>query len=476
MRRYIIFIVIGLSLMMVAISATSISVAFPNITSYFNTSLILAGWVLDVAQLAATIIMPLAGKAGDILGGKRMFLIAIAVFTTGSLLSSIAPNIELLIVVRFIQEMGAGALLPIATAIIIDYFPDHRQQMIGLFSSIFPIGMIIGPNIGGWLVATFGWQSVFWLNIPIGMAVFIFGLIMLKPRKGQGGKVDLTGAGLLAGTLSTLMVGLSIIGTSRDKISWIIFLAAMALSGVFFYFFLRHERRAKEPIIDLEVLKGKPFRASNYFNIIYGAGVLGVMGYVPLLATSVFGMSTLASGLIMTPRSIGQVVSSFVTSMKLPKWGYRWPMLAGTILAIISLVMLGLELSGLHIGALTISGTVLLGIILFIAGFGSGVTAPAANNACIELMPNRAATITGVRGMFRQAGSAISIALTAMVLENFKYTTGFRVVFFGLAAIMVITIPFIFAMPRSAKDTQQHEVIEVTSENGAGVKEVTGEK
>ena len=398
MRRYIIFVVIAFSLMMVAISATSISVAFPNITSYFNTSLILAGWVLDVAQLAATIIMPLAGKAGDILGGKRMFLIAITVFTTGSILSSIAPNIELLIVVRFIQEIGAGALLPVATSIIIDYFPDHRQQAIGLFSSIFPIGMIIGPNIGGWLVSTWGWRSVFWLNIPIGTAVFIFGLIMLKPQKRHGGKLDMTGAGLLAGTLSTLMVGLSVIGSSRDRISWIVFLVTLAISGIFFYFFLRHERRTSDPIIDLEVLKGKPFQASNYFNVIYGAAVLGVMGFVPLLATSVFGLSTLASGLIMTPRSIGQVISSLVTSMKLPKWGYRWPMLAGTILAIISLVLLGLELSGLHIGALSISGTALLGIILFIAGFGSGVTAPAANNACIELMPNRAATITGDEG------------------------------------------------------------------------------
>ena len=174
MKRYLIFIIISLALLLVAISATSISVAFPNITSYFNVSIILAGWVLAVAQLAATVIMPLAGKAGDIFGAKRMFLVAAATFTIGSLLSSIAPNIGLLIASRFIQELGTGAFLPLATSIIIDYFPESRQQAIGLFSSIFPIGMIVGPNVGGWLVTSFGWRSVFWLNIPLGSLVFIF--------------------------------------------------------------------------------------------------------------------------------------------------------------------------------------------------------------------------------------------------------------------------------------------------------------
>jgi len=452
-KRYVIFIVIAMALLIVAISSTSVSVAFPEITSYFNVSLILAGWVLDVAQLAGTIIMPLAGKAGDVFGAKKLFLIATATFTIGSLASSFAPNIGLLIVSRFIQELGAGAFLPLATSIIIDYFPDHRQQAIGLFSSIFPIGMIIGPNIGGWLVETFRWQSVFWLNIPLGAAVFIFALTMLKPKQNRGGKLDLAGSGLLAGTLSTLLVGLSIIGSSRDRVSWIIFLVAIAVCGTFFFLFLRHERRAKDPIIDLAVIKQKPFQAANYFNLIYGAAVLGVMGYVPLLARSIFGMSTLASGLIMTPRSVGQMVSSFFTSMSLPKWGYRWPMLIGTSLGALTLVLLGIQASGLHLGSWSLISPFLLGSILFIAGVGSGIAAPAANNACIELMPNRVATITGVRGMFRQSGSAVSIAITAMVLENFKYTVGFQIMFFGLAAGLLFSLPFIFAMPKSANDS-----------------------
>jgi EmrB/QacA subfamily drug resistance transporter len=452
--RYFVFVVTSLSLLLVSISGTSVSVAFPQITADFKASLILAGWVLSVNQLAGTAIMPLAGKAGDIFGGKRTFLISIAVFTIGSLLSAIAPNIELLIAARFIQAIGAGSFLPLATSIISEYFPNSRQQAIGLFSSIFPIGMIIGPNIGGWLVESFGWRSIFWLNIPLGVIVFIFALIILQPNKAQGGKLDMTGAGLLTGMLSALLVALSEIGTSRDTKSWIIFSILLALAAVLFYLFMRHERRCKEPIIDLEVLKGKPFQAANYFNLLYGAGVLGVMSFVPLYATSVFGMSTLASGLILTPRSVGQMLSSFITSMSLPKWGYRWPMLAGTCMAVLILVLLGLEFSGATIFRLNISGPLLLGTFMFFTGLGSGMVAPAANNACIELMPNRIATITGVRGMFRQIGSAFSIGISAMILENFHdMSTGFRVVFFGLAAVLIFSIPFVFLMPRSAKDS-----------------------
>jgi EmrB/QacA subfamily drug resistance transporter len=451
MKRYVIFVVSALSLLLVSISGTSVSVAFPNITDAFHASLILASWVLGVNQLAGTAIMPLAGKAGDVFGGKRTFLVSIAVFTLGSLLSAIAPNIIFLIVARFIQAIGAGSFLPLATAIVSDQFPNARQQAIGLFSSIFPLGMIIGPNIGGWLVESFGWRSVFWLNIPLGIIVFIAALTILKPGKKMGGKLDMTGAGLFTGMLSSFLIALSEIGSSRDSLSWIIFGILMALAVFLLYLFARHERKIKNPIIDLQVLKDKPFQAANYFNFLYGMAVLGVMAFIPLYAIEVFGMTTLASGLILTPRSVGTMLASLVTSISLPKWGYRGPMLFGTATMILTLILLGLQFSSATFWGIHLSGAWLLGILMFISGVGMGVTAPAANNACIELMPDRVATITGVRGMFRQSGSAVSIAATSLVLENFSHMgQGFKVVFFALAAILVLSVPFIFAMPRSA--------------------------
>jgi EmrB/QacA subfamily drug resistance transporter len=449
--KYIIFTVTSLSFLLVAISGTTVSVAFPDITSSFNASLILAGWVLSINQLAATAIMPLAGKAGDIFGGKLTFLISIAVFTIGSLLGAIAPNIEFLIGARFIQAIGLGSFLPLGTAIVSDQFPDSRQQAIGLFTSIMPIGMIIGPNIGGWLVDAFGWRSVFWLNIPLGVLVFIASFFLLKPGKKEEGHLDLAGAGLFTGSLSALLIALSDIGSNPGKSSWFLPGLLLAAAVVLMLIFIRREGRIENPIIDLQLLKKRPFLAANIFNLLYGASVLGIMSFIPLYATSIYGMSTLESGLILTPRSVGTMAASIVTSILLPKWGYRWPMLCGTGIMVLSLFLLGLEATGINVLGVHLSGTMILLIIMFISGVGMGVTAPAANNACIELMPHRLATITGVRGLFRQSGSAISIAVTALILQNFSnMNQGFTIVFFGLAAILVITAPLVFAMPRAA--------------------------
>ncbi|MFA5307919.1 MAG: MFS transporter [Dehalococcoidales bacterium] len=463
MTRYVIFIVSSLSLLIVSISGTSVSVAFPEITAYFNAPLILAAWVLTVNQLASTAVMPLAGKAGDIFGGKRTFLVSIAVFTIGSLFSALAPNIELLIAARFVQAIGAGSFLPLATAIVSDQFPHSRQQAIGFFSSIFPIGMIIGPNIGGWLVEAYGWRSVFWLNLPLGVLVFIFALIIIKPGKTTGGKLDLTGAGLFTGMLSAFLIALSEIGSSPDSTTWTVFGVLLALGGLLLYLFIRHEGKIKEPIIDLQVLKDKPFQAANYFNFLYGMAVLGVMSFIPLYAIAVYEVSTLASGLILTPRSVGTMLASLVTSMMLPKWGYRKPMLFGTGIMFLTNILLGLEFASASFWGIHLNGVWLLGVIMFVSGVGMGIIAPAANNACIELMPHRVATITGVRGMFRQSGSAVSIAVTSLVLENFTHIgQGFRVVFFALAAVLVVAAPFIFAMPRSAAPCPPQEPMKRT--------------
>jgi EmrB/QacA subfamily drug resistance transporter len=454
MSRYIVFAIGSLSFLLVSISGTSVSVAFPVITQDFNASLILAGWILSVNQLAGTAIMPLAGKAGDIFGVKRTFLISIAVFTIGSLLSALAPNIYFLIAARFIQAIGAGGFLPLMTAIASDLFPNSRQQAIGLFSSIFPIGMIIGPNIGGWLVEAYGWRSVFWLNIPLGVIVFVAMFFMLKETKREGGQLDLSGAGLFSGMLSAFLIALSEVGnTDSSSSGWVagILFAVAVIMGVLFF---RHEAKAKNPIIDLQMLKEKPFFAANVFNLLYGAAVLGLMGFIPLYATSVFGMSVFESGLILTPRSIGMIAASLVTSMMLPKWGYRWPMLTGAGITVVCMALLGMEATGISIFGAATSGTLTLVIIMFISGLAMGIIAPAANNACIELLPNRVATITGVRGMFRQSGSAVSIAITALMLQNFgNIGQGFMWAFYGLAAILIISIPFIFAMPKACVTT-----------------------
>jgi MFS family permease len=272
---------------------------------------------------------------------------------------------------------------------------------------------------------------------------------MLKETKKEGGHLDMTGAGLFTGMLSAFMIALSEVGNTDSESSWWVAGVLFGMAVIMGILFFRHEARVKDPIIDLQMLKEKPFLAANIFNFLYGMAVLGLMSFIPLFATSVFNMSVLESGLILTPRSIGMIAASLVTSMMLPRWGYRWPMLIGAGFTVICMAMLGLEAAGVSTFGGGISGTWTLILIMFISGLAMGIIAPAANNACIDLLPNRVATITGVRGMFRQSGSAVSIAVTALVLERFtNMGQGFTWIFYGMAGILILSMPFIFAMPK----------------------------
>jgi len=456
--RYLIFVVTSLSFLLVSISGTTITVAFPQITQVFHTSLIVAGWVLTMAQITATAFMPMAGKAGEVFGAKRIYLLAISTFVFGSLICAVSPDIEILIFARFIQTMGLAAILPVATTLVSDAFPEARPQAIGLFASIMPIGYIIGPNIGGWLVASFGWRSIFWLNIPLGLLVLLTSFILLKSKKGEGGHLDWLGSGYFTASVACFLVALSIFGDLSGGYKWVLPVLLLFASAVLMIAFVRRERVTANPVIELRFLTAKPFLSANIFNSLYGTAALGLMSFIPLLATSVYGMGTLASGLILTPRSIGMLIATITASVNLPRWGYRWPMFAGTLMLATSLVLFGLEPRGLNLSWLHVSDTVILGVILFLAGLSVGMISPAANNACIDLIPERVGMITGLRGMFRQTSSAVSIAVTTVVLQNFAAIgRGFTVMFYALAAVMLLAIPYVFAMPKAPNDRMAGE-------------------
>ncbi|HLI51345.1 MAG TPA: MFS transporter, partial [Thermomicrobiaceae bacterium] len=153
LREVLIFVIVSLALLMSSIDNTIVSVGLPDMMSGLKTNLIWISWVITAYSLAQTIVMPMAGKLSDDLGRKRLFLGCVVVFTTSSFLCAIAPNVYLLIFFRVLQAIGGGAFMPSAAGIVSDVFgTKHRATAIGLFTSVFPIGGIIGPNLGGWVI------------------------------------------------------------------------------------------------------------------------------------------------------------------------------------------------------------------------------------------------------------------------------------------------------------------------------------
>ena len=211
-RRYFIFVVASIAVLLAWIDSTAVAVAYPTIISYFNISLVLAGWVLSAYQMAMITALPISGKISDALGRKTTFIVFVSLFTVGSLLCSLAPNVVLLIIFRVIQGLGGSGLIPSATGIIADEFPKSRAKAIGLIASIAPIGMIVGPNLGGWMTTTLGWRSIFWINIPLCLIVIIVAATLMSQSNRREAHFDLVGSGLLAVGIVALMGGISTLG------------------------------------------------------------------------------------------------------------------------------------------------------------------------------------------------------------------------------------------------------------------------
>jgi len=453
MRRYLIFFTAGFSLFMYAIDGTVVAVAFPDFTRDLHTNVLWSAWTLSIFFIAVTITMPLAGNLVDSFGRKKVFLISLALFTGSSFACGLAPSIHALIAFRFVQGVGGACFLPTASGIVSDNFPENREAAIGLFSSIFSIGAVIGPNLGGWIVSRYSWRYIFYINVPIGMALMGACMLLLKEsRVLVRSRVDLIGAALMSGSLLFLMFGLNLLAENFSMLT-LLLSVFLILIGIFLSIhFIRQERKASAPILDIALLQSTPFVAANVSNLIIGISTIGAFSFVPLYAVSVHKLSTLMSGMILTPRSFAMAVAAAVTSFLLKKWGYRWPMVLGFGLMSLTTILLapGLFLREAPFFGL---GTIeTLAFLLLLNGMGAGVVFPAANNACIELMPEKVATIVALRNMFRNVGAAVGVSLLTIILHvSSDNVRGFTVIFVAVGLLFLTSIPLLFLMPAGRK-------------------------
>src|SRR3984893_15334783 len=214
MLRHIVFVLAALAVLMGSIDGTIMVVALPQLTESLHTSLSWISWTLTGYQLVQMVMYPLAGKLSDAFGRRRVFLFCVVTFTVSSLLCGLAPNVGFLIAFRALQAIGGGGVVPSVVGIIADEYKGHRAQAIGLISSVMPIGSIVGPNLGGFLLETSGWRGMFFINIPIGIAV-VLGFLWFQPgttREPARTRLDVDLVGLLqfTGAIVALMVGMTL--------------------------------------------------------------------------------------------------------------------------------------------------------------------------------------------------------------------------------------------------------------------------
>jgi EmrB/QacA subfamily drug resistance transporter len=442
-RRKLIFAIVSIGLFMASVDQTIVATALPAIEKELHATINWSGWTISVYALGQVIAMPMAGKISDMYGRKKVFMISAAIFTVSSLCCGFAPNITLLLVARFIQALGGGAFMPSATGIVSDQFGEQRDRAVGMFTSIFPIGGIVGPVVGGLFVSYWSWRGIFLVNVPIGIILILLTAKFIPASALRpASRIDITGILLLAGLIATGMFGITYLGSGDVPIYSPVFLGCLACAVVLGFLFVRHSKTFDAPFVPYRLLRGRGFGIMNLINYLYGAAALGFAALVPLYATDRYGISALASGTLLTARAIGMIAVAGVAALALRRTGYQWPMILGFLVLAGGLVMMA--------ASPAISPYAWLAIGAGLTGFGMGLSVPASNNASLQLAPDQVAAIAGLRGMFRQSGAITAVSVTTAVIARSPGAEAGIMqahVFLVFAGILLLMLPLVRFVP-----------------------------
>jgi EmrB/QacA subfamily drug resistance transporter len=441
-RRLIIFAVVSIALMMSSVDQTIVATALPALQHDLHAQVNWSSWTITVYALGQVMVMPLAGKIGDQFGRKQVFLGAAALFTISSLCCGLAGNIYLLIVLRAIQGIGGGAFMPSATGIVTGIFGKDRDRAVGMFSSIFPIGGIVGPVLGGLFVTYWSWRGIFLVNIPIGIALIALGAIFIPDiARRPDRNLDVRGVLLLGATLLPAMLGIGYLGGAHSNAASPYFLVPECIAVVSAVAFVRHSARAESPFVSVRFLTGRGFSVMNLVNFLYGSAVLGFAPLIPLYAENRYRLPPLQAGTLLTARAVGMIATAGLAVYLLRRTGYRWPMATGFALTAVGLIATAASPHGLSPYAWLAAATAICGV-------GMGISTPASNNATLQLAPDDAAAVAGLRGMFRQAGAITAVSVTGAIVAR-SATPGLAQasIFLIFAAILIAALPLVLLVP-----------------------------
>jgi EmrB/QacA subfamily drug resistance transporter len=388
--------------------------------------------------------MPIYGRIGDKFGRKKVFLIGAAVFTVSSVACGLAGSIYVLVPLRFVQAVGGSAFLPSSSGIVADHFGRDRDRALGMFASIFSVGGVTGPVIGGLITQYWSWRGIFFVNLPIGIVLLVLiARYIPKTERHAAQKMDYPGIALLALTIVGGMLAITTLGSAHVSPGNPEVLGPGVASILLGYLFVRHIGRSDVPIIPLRLLKGKGFAVMNVINVLMGVTGFAFGVLVPLYAHNRYHLSLSSAGTVLSAQAGGMAVVAALASMMLRRTGYRKPMMFGLSCAALGLVMLSISARGL-------SPYWWIAIGAMIAGFGIGGAAPAANNATLSLAPTQVAAISGLRVTFRQIGQILSISVvTAVLARSANPGLAQAHVYWVFALILVATAMLSFAVPES---------------------------
>ncbi|MDR3727231.1 MAG: DHA2 family efflux MFS transporter permease subunit [Terracidiphilus sp.] len=402
-----------LSTFMVVLDSSVANVALPHIAGNLSASTDESTWVLTSYLVASGIMLPASGWISRRIGRKKLLMLSILSFTIASLLCGMSMSMPMLIVARVLQGIGGGCMLPLAQSTLLESFPPEKH---GTAMAVYGLGIVvapvIGPTLGGWITDSYSWRWIFYINLPVGMlALFMANQFVEDPpylRHTVRTAIDYLGFILMAVWLGTLQLVLDK-GQEDDwfAASWIRWTAAvsvLSLAG-----FIVRELRIREPIVQLRILLNRNFAVGTLIASLYGFTFYGVIAVLPLFLQTLLGYSALDSGLAVSPRGLGSLLSMVIVGVLVNHVDGRILLAGGFAIFGYSTLMLSHLNLGISMSSVAVPN--------FINGFAGGfVFVPLTTMTMGMLKKHEIGNASGIYNLIRNIGGSIGIAMVTTKL------------------------------------------------------------
>ncbi|WP_408909749.1 MFS transporter [Streptomyces luteolus] len=411
-NRWVVLIVLCVSLAIVAIDSTVLHVAVPAVTEDLKPGAIQLLWIVDSYPLVCASLLILFGTLGDRVGRRRILLLGYGLFGVASAMAALAHEPKTLIAARVLLGVGGAMIMPATLSIVRQVFPDRRERAlaIGIWSAVAAVGAAAGPLLGGFLLEHFWWGSVFLINIPLMFASLLVGRWLLPESTGdRDGPWDVVGALMAAAGLFGVVLGIKRAGGGEGVVSPMT-LVPLLLGALLLVLFVRRQRRRKHPLVDLSLFSRPAFGTSVGCIIIAMLALVGLMLIAAQYLQLVLGLSPLETGLRMVPLTLAAMAGGLTGSSILPRLGPRVMVSLGfclTAVAVLTLTFMGHE-DNL---ALLLTGFVLLGFGLQTTLFG------AYESMLSDVSQGQAGGAAAIGETSYQLGSGIGIAFIGSVMN-----------------------------------------------------------
>lgn len=394
-----------MGLVLSSLDQTIVSTAMPTITKELG-GLSLYSWVFAIYMLTSTTSMPIYGKMADLFGPRKMYLIGLFLFLSGSLLCGMANSMTGLIAARGIQGLGAGALMPVAFIIVGElYPPEKRGKFQGLFGAVFAMTSILGPTIGGIIVEHLSWGWIFFINLPIGIASILIIALAFRDQRQYDKKpvIDWYGAASLSAAI--ILILLSLVMASRE------YKIGLGGAGILFLgLFIWIETKAKEPLLPLSLFRIPAIGYGNLAGFFVSAALFGAIVYIPLFVQEVRGASPSEAGFLLVPLMLSAAISSTLGGRWMAKASFRAILIPSLLIMATGFFLL----STMDVGT---TNTQLVSYLI-VTGLGMGAIYPAFGTAAHSAVkPQDRGVAMSTSQLFRSIGGTIGVSVLGSIVE-----------------------------------------------------------